>query len=76
MELSLVPTDDLLNEIMQRHEHAIFAGMQILGGEDRRYLTRRKWVGNGATCQGLCAELGWKIAKTADEEAEPAGVDE
>lgn len=48
--LELVSTSDLIDELMRRHEHAIFAGMKFRQGG---LVRSRQAVGNKITCAGL-----------------------
>ena len=55
--LSLFETDELLDELLSRYAHAIFAGMKIEGThEDQTHSTTyetRQYSGDVRTCQGL-----------------------
>jgi len=62
--LELVSTPDLLNELMRRHEHAVFAGMKFRQGG---VLVRsRGAVGNKITCAGLALWVS-RFALAEDE---------
>lgn len=74
-ELSLIQTDDLITESMNRHEHAIFAGMLTGIVGKKQYLVCIKWVGNSATCVGLCSQLECAINKTEREESTVVDID-
>jgi len=56
-DIELIPTVALINELMRRHEHSIFAGVQTnVGGQNNR-LTARHYSGDWAYCSGLCNEI-------------------
>lgn len=63
MDLSLVPLEELCNEIMNRGSHGI---VYIYGkGENRGYYN---WIGHPLMCYGLCIEMINKIRQEAEEE--------
>jgi hypothetical protein len=53
--LALVPTTELVNELLMRFDNAVFIGMRATMGntENGEYLTLRRWRGNSHTCTGL-----------------------
>lgn len=53
-EIQLVPTDDLINELLRRYEHSVFAAFESLQDDKTLYVSR--WKGNSATCAGLCSK--------------------
>lgn len=61
MNLELIETDQLLDELMNRFDHAVFAGMKVKQDES----TYERWqkTGNLRTCQGLAFGL---IARCED----------
>jgi hypothetical protein len=69
-ELKLISTDDLIHEIMDRFDHAVFSGIQIGVRSKDDYLTIRKWFGNSATAAGLCSQLQHAINCDSDSKAE------
>lgn len=75
-DLQLLPTDDLINALIARFDHAVFSGMKT-GLNDGKHLTLRRWTGNSATCSGLCSQLDFRINENCFEEASsPDGTDE
>ena len=54
-ELSLISTDDLIAELLNRHDHAIFMGLK--NPRQDEVTTVRRWKGNSITCSGLCNSL-------------------
>ena len=54
-DLSLISTDKLIEELLSRHEHAIFIGMKI--PKDNEVILIRRWKGNTHTCMGLSMDL-------------------
>lgn len=63
-DLGLVQTSDLINELLGRYQHAVFAGIALMttDGDFGVQHIRRKWKGNNVTCQGLC----WTLANACD----------
>lgn len=66
-DLSLVSTDSLIEEIINRFEHIAIVGMKP-GMKDGN-VTFRRWKGNSATTTGLCTEMTHVITKTYLEES-------
>lgn len=52
MNLELIETDKLINELLRRFEHAVFAGMKVNEASESQYEIRQT-IGNQRTCQGL-----------------------
>jgi hypothetical protein len=55
-DLELVSDDDLLDELLNRFDHACFVGMRVSIPADYHGYTRRH-KGNSHTCVGLLQEL-------------------
>jgi hypothetical protein len=66
--LELATTDELINELMSRFEHAVFCGMK-LPTEDWQNINR-KWKGNSHTCAGL----GFQVARTVLDDFEERSI--
>ena len=61
MDINLIPEDDLIKELFNRYEHAIFAGAKT-GYKTKDSVTyTHKYDGNSATCAGLAFQLATKI---------------
>ncbi len=60
MEIELIPTKILLNELEKRFDTMVFAGLTKLDAEFEREVTRHK--GNFRTSQGLCMNLILKLS--------------
>ena len=61
-DLSLVTTNDLIDEMLNRFDHAVFMGIKaldIVNKEDdtTRISSFRNWKGNSYTCAGLAQSL-------------------
>jgi len=70
--LEMTATDDLLDELLHRFDHAMFSGAQTpIEGEN---LVTRRWVGNPITCVGLAQVAAFVI--TADLESESEWIDD
>lgn len=52
MNLELIETPALLDELMNRFQHAVFGGLKVNEMSEVQYECWRK-VGNDRTCQGL-----------------------
>lgn len=55
MSLCLYSTNDLLEELSNRYDHCIFAGIKEKTEEDIDIL--KEWHGNDFILKGLCAEM-------------------
>lgn len=80
MDLSLVPTDDLLKEFINRFDHAVFMGIRLANDvtskEECGIYSCREWVGNSYTCVGLCASLSRNILNRYDEKENEISKDD
>lgn len=64
MDLSLVPLDILVQELLDRHDHAIFMGAKTMAMPDSKQtdiISIRRWKGNAYTCAGLCDSLNRSV---------------
>lgn len=52
MNLELIETQALIDELLGRFEHAVFAGLKVNEATESQYEVRHQ-VGNQRTCQGL-----------------------
>ena len=52
-DLQLKSTNELLNEIFSRFDHAVFCGVKLSIKKDRD-LYEKHYQGNYPTCMGLC----------------------
>lgn len=68
-DLKLTSTEDLLDELFARFDHAVFKGRKI---ENPRSSSLDTWdfVGDWTTCAGLCADLVHEIHKDRDDAVE------
>jgi len=65
-DMKFISTNELLQEILSRFDHAIFIGIRCLDmvkkeGDITRIETSRKWKGNSYTCAGMAMEIGREI---------------
>jgi hypothetical protein len=60
-DLELAETDDLLNEVFSRFDHACFIGMREQEYGEKTHGFIRKWKGNSHACSGLCQDLSLLI---------------
>lgn len=56
-DLNLIPTQDLIHNLINRFDNAVFVGMQVAYEGKETILTRRKYKGNFAVCAGLCTQM-------------------
>lgn len=56
-ELSLIPTKDLIEELLARHDHAMFVGMKVGIGHKDKYFMCRRWKGNEYIIRGMAFEF-------------------
>lgn len=66
-DLSLIPIDDLMQELSKRFDHSIFMGLKFKGGS----ATYWRWFGNDHICGGLCTALGVEIVTRYKEKEKP-----
>lgn len=80
MNLELIKTDDLLTEVLNRFDHAVFAGMRVqTGGVDEPLggmIENCRNKGNPRTCQGLATGMIAHIQADVDVRYRPASDDE
>lgn len=64
MDLTPIPTDDLIKTLLERYEHAIFMGVCIPNNNNTgEIISNWRWSGNSYTCAGLCADLSTSILR-------------
>lgn len=69
-DLSLISTDDLFEELVNRFDHLVISGIKYTKS-DGEYMVMRKWSGNRHTCLGLLTVLSQKIANKEIENSPP-----
>lgn len=75
-DLNFVSSDDLLNELLSRCDHALFTGLVVMTGEENGegvHRVMRRWVGNSHTNMGLAHDLQTRILE--DYRIEEGSVD-
>ena len=79
-DVSLIPTDDLITELLNRHDHAVFMGMKIFEQATKEkggnVVNVRRWYGNSYTCCGLCDSLKRTILNEYDSLEKPIEKDD
>jgi len=66
--LSEASTEDLIDELLHRFDHAGFIGVRVaVAPKENQYV--RRWVGNDHMVMGLCADLA-NVALAEHVEAE------
>ena len=75
--IELIHTDDLIEELLKRHDHAVFMGIKVRGNKDEDDIRSvRRWIGNTYTCSGLCSSLNRAILNDYGDREEPIGKDD
>lgn len=73
--LEHVPTEDLIQELVSRFEHSVFAGIREVAGGKNLY--QRKWKGNACTVHGLANDVGLRaLLQLHNEERDVTEDDE
>lgn len=68
--VELVPTDDLIAELLKRFDFALFAAYMVPGPKRNRIL--RRWKGNSITVAGLATDCGRTVLEELDRESTEA----
>ena len=75
-DLSLISSDDMLDELARRSDAMIYACYQNRTAEEHWY--QRRWCGGNIPCAGLVKFIGRRIASAMDQmdqyEEEPPEV--
>ena len=74
--LEFVLTEDLIEELGNRHEHWIFAGIKTNVKNKDDMVTLKRYSGNYTVCSGLASQMQFLINHDQDDEAEPLDNDE
>ena len=69
-------TETLLEEVLGRYDHAVFAGLVTGRGDGSQQAIRRKWKGNHATCAGLGFSVSYAILNVHFEQSQEGRLDE
>ena len=75
-DLSLVATDDLVEALFGRFDHATFSGMRERVGPDGSHVYIRRWMGNSHTVIGLAAHTTANVIRAMDDEHGELGPDD
>jgi hypothetical protein len=54
MNLTLIPTEELLNELFSRYDAAVWCSIKRGIQSNKDFAFERKYEGDYATCSGLC----------------------
>lgn len=73
MDLSLVPLQELYEELLNRFDHAVFMGKKIYGKDSN---ISRRWKGDYHIAMGLCDDLNYEIIQNMLETEEPIKTDD
>lgn len=73
-DLDFVTTEDLLDQLAKRFDHAAFTGMLVLTGdeesEEGEQRILRRWLGNTHTVAGLIEDLKVTMIRDYHERSE------
>ena len=78
MNPEFIETDALIDELMKRFDHAVFAGMKVMSEHDDKdgdIFETRRHVGNTRVCQGLCFELMCRTQAKWEDKVQPVDGD-
>lgn len=78
VDLTLVPTEQLMMEMFSRYDSAVFAGHKVLADKGSRGSLKqryRRWNGDRSVCSGLCFEVSLCCA-TDQLNGEKPGMDD
>ena len=67
-DLTLIPTQDLFDELFGRFDHAVFKGRRQEKGMDS--VAMFDWRGEHAICLGMLSEIAHDIHKDQDDKNE------
>lgn len=71
--IQLIPTEELLKELLNRFDHAIFMGIKVYKEQGGEITSVRRWIGNSYTCCGLCESIKRSILNEFDSKEVPIG---
>lgn len=72
MEIELLTTDALLNELITRFDHCVFSGIKSKDTESE--VEVRRHVGGWRTCQGMAMGLILDLEKSRTADIEPMDI--
>lgn len=75
MDLELVETSELLDELLRRFDHVVFAGLKEM--DSGRYANSSRWKGCHFTCSGAAQMLSERVIRewhASAEDAQPGDV--
>ena len=65
--LSLIPAEDLLNELMRRFDDVVFKGRRKDDLKPTDHVAMYDWKGEHVICLGLCTEIQFDVLKHYNE---------
>ena len=71
VDLELVSTDDLIDEVFRRADHGIIGLLQVGTHGDESFTCWRRWKGNSHTCMGLATDATGAIMASLRDCEEP-----
>lgn len=71
IDLSVIPTKELVDELVGRFDHSVFCGMQVGGAGPKDSVFRRRWKGNTHTCVGLTEDMKVTMLRHFHDEQKP-----
>lgn len=68
MNLQLVPFEELIRELLARHDHAVFIGVKTCKVQGIKSV--RRYSGNRYTCSGMCQAMSMNVLDSMFQEEE------
>jgi hypothetical protein len=74
MDLDLIETSALLDELFKRFDHAVFSG--IRGHDKNKYAVAARYKGNAFTCHGLAGNVAKRALDDWRQTSEDADTED
>jgi hypothetical protein len=71
VDLSLAPTDDLVGELVRRHDYGVVAIVREGEHGEGTFTVRRRWFGKEHACVGVAMDLVHYILRGVHDTKEP-----
>lgn len=76
MSLELISTNDLLEELVRRHDAVVLTGVKFTNDRNGEYLTFCRHGGNRHACLGLLSVASHKISNEEVQMTKPFSTNE
>lgn len=74
MDLSLVPVNDLVEELINRHDHIVLIGAKVENNGEIKSM--RRWRGNSYTCSGMAQCMSMQILDSLFQQEKSIGSED